>query len=559
MWAPIPATEVVGGERSEPFTSQRVLQMARQALSATHQHLVRYLEEEAKNSELSRDAIEVWGKVAEEESGRFDWAGAPTLKALEEAIALYPLDGQGVNTPLKPSTLAWHDHTGVIIPLTGEEERILVEYTPDMSDEHRVERLRYRYAGADHALETVFEWRGYVGRESAVVDGWELMRQSGRGFVASLGGTFGFVVGTVARRLTRPEPTLGRDPMWRRRLIGMSEKYPHIAAGCPDLSTIAPVAHDAAAVFVHGTVSCGIQSLKELYPLPLQPPGNMYRYEHDTFLKLDENGSALAEFIRNRVHAKRLLIAAHSRGGLVAVVAAHQLKAAGYPGELSLCTFGTPYLGTPLVAQGKKTLNLLYKLGEEMVGAIPGMTPLAKGFFYTVDSPILPPGIGVMHEDSDGLPMLRMLGNALTVRAWGSDFNIHTARSGFGVVAEGALLGALQGRAHDLVVPTASALGLGMAQPVLSCSHVQYFLEPAVQTVIAAFLAAPVPAAPPAPPAPGASSPALTIEDHGDYVVIGGIRLEKRRENPEDAAKEQSSAMTMRAIKLRRTKKDPTE
>ena len=548
VWGPITVIEFEEGA----FTSERVLQAAKGPLPATHQHLLRYLEEEAKSPELSRDAIEVWGKAAQAESEHFDWAGAPKLKVLEEALALYPLGEQTPSTAGKPSTLAWHDHTGVIIPLTGDEERVLLEYTPSTANEHRLERLKFRYAGSEYVLETILDWRGYFGRKSGLIDGWRTMRRSGKGFVASLKGTFGIVVGSVLRRLTRPEPTPEWDRTAKPRLIRMSEKYRHIAAACPDLSTMAPVAHDRAAVFVHGTVSCGIQSLKDLYPAPALPPGPIYRYEHDTFLKLQTNGLELAGLIRDRIDAKHLLIAAHSRGGLVAKIAAHQLKNDRYPADVSLCTFGTPYLGTPLVAQGKKALNLLYKLGEDMVGAIPGVTLLTKGFFCVVDAPTLPSGISVMDEDSDGLPAIAMLGDPAKTRAWGSDFDMNGAPSGFGVMVEGALLGALEGRPHDLVVPTASALGFGRAQPILSCSHVHYFGEPAVQTAIAAFLVpatAPVPPAPPASvtaPAPvadppdvaGASSPSPRREDHPDHLVIGGVRVPKRTENPQGGTEE---------------------
>jgi len=556
VWVPIEVIELKEG----PFTSKGALEAAKGALPVTHQHLLKHLEQEAQSSELSRDAIELWGATAQAESEQFDWAGAPRLKALEEALALYPDAAHKPSAPEKPSTLAWHDHTGVIIPLTGDEERILVEYAPDMTDENRVERLRYRYASPEYALETIFDWRGYFGRESAIVDGWRTMRSSGKGFVASLAGTFGYIAGDVLRRLARPAPTLERDPKAKTRLIQMTEKYRHVAEHCPDLSTSAPAAHDAAAVFVHGTVSCGIVALKDMYPIPAQPPGPIYRYEHDTFLRLDTNGLELAELIRRRIDAKRLLIAAHSRGGLVAQIAAHQLTMDGYRGDISIYTFGTPYLGTPLVAEGNKILNLLYKLGEDVVGAIPVAKPLTKGLFFTLNEPKLPPGIEAMHEEADGLPMIRMFGTSAKTRAWGSEFAIEQQRSGFGVVAEGALLGALRGHPqHDLVVPTASALRLGAAQGLLHCSHVHYFLEPAVQTAIGAFFAPAIAPASVAPPAPVAPSPQVAapprhtpvVENYPDHVVMDGVRVEKSRENPQGAAKKKSADTYARLKELR--------
>ena len=159
-------------------------------------------------------------------------------------------------------------------------------------------------------------------------------------------------------RLTRSQPTLEHDPTASGRLIKLSERYPRIANGCPDLSRISPIELDCAVVFVHGVVSCGIWGLKDLYQSARTIPQNIFRYEHDTFRRLDENASELAELIHNRIRTKRLLIAAHSRGGLVARFALANLLQRGFGGQTEVFTFGTPHLGTPLVEVGGKALNL---------------------------------------------------------------------------------------------------------------------------------------------------------------------------------------------------------
>jgi hypothetical protein len=82
---------------------------------------------------------------------------------------------------------------------------------------------------------------------------------------------------------------------------------------------------------------------------------------------------------------------------------------------------------------GGKALNLIYKLGEDFVGSIPYMTPLAKAYSYLFDAPTLPPGIAAMRENSDAIGILRLVGNADRVRSYGSRFDIETAPSGFGV------------------------------------------------------------------------------------------------------------------------------
>jgi pimeloyl-ACP methyl ester carboxylesterase len=253
--------------------------------------------------------------------------------------------------------------------------------------------------------------------------------------------------------------------------------------------------------------------------------GPIYRYEHDTFRPIEENAVELADLVRDRLDTPNLLIAAHSRGGLVARTAAARL-ANKYPGRVELWTFGTPHLGTPLVAIGGKLLNLLFKLGEDVVGAIPAISPLSKAYGYLVDSPTLPAGIEAMHEDSPGIGTLNAIGDRYPVRSWGSSFDIEHAPSGFGVAIEGALAGALSDRSHDLVVPTASALAAGAAQPVLNCSHVHYFTQPAVRSAFATFFAQP----PGSAVASDGAPPAGTAVD-ADHAIIGGIHVRKRQ-NP---------------------------
>jgi Putative serine esterase (DUF676) len=498
VWAQVPVTPLEG----EAFSTERV----RAAASQFQSHLIRHLDDEKSSSETMRNAIELWSTPAEADANEFDWTGRGKIKKLEEAIALYLENAKEASTPVKPATLAWHDRTSVIIPLTGKEKNVIIEYQTSLSDENRIGRLRYHHAGPDHVLETILDWRGYFGSESAVIDGWTKMRSAGHGFVASIKGTVGFVVGSILRRLTRPQPTLERDPTAQRRLVGMSERYSDIANSFPDLSRIGGVEHDCAIVFVHGMVSCGILGLKDLYPRAadgrIRPP--IYRYEHDTFRPLDENGSELAQLIHSRIRAKRLLLAAHSRGGLVARLALDDLLRRGYPSQIEVYTFGTPHLGTPLVEVGGKALNLLYKLGEDFIGSVPCMSPLTKAYSYLVDAPSLPRGIAAMRDNSDVMDLLRRLGNSDRVRSFGGDFDIAIASSGFGVVVEGALLGAFGERSHDLLVPTESSLGFGRSQPVLTCSHVHYFREPTVKAEIDQF---------------------CPVHHPPDHVVIGGIRV----------------------------------
>jgi PGAP1-like protein. len=196
-----------------------------------------------------------------------------------------------------------------------------------------------------------------------------------------------------------------------------------------------------------------------------------------TFRSVEENGKELAELIVNRVKANRLLIVAHSRGGLVARFSLNRLRKS-YQGETYLYTFGTPHGGTPLVNIGGKALNLFFKLGEDITSSIPVMMPLTKAYSYLIDTPDLPPGIEVMRENSEVLSVLNEFGDPDKVSSWASNFDLRSGASGFGVEVEGALLGALSGVPHDLVVPTSSGLAFGTAQPVLAYSHLSTSLSP---------------------------------------------------------------------------------
>jgi hypothetical protein len=89
-----------------------------------------------------------------------------------------------------------------------------------------------------------------------------------------------------------------------------------------------------------------------------------------------------------------------------------------------------------------------------------------------------------MKEGSETLEVLNSLVDDGSILCWGSRFDENSRVSGFGVEVTGILQGALNGMDHDLVVPTASALGYGTPQPILRCSHVNYFSDPMIQPVI---------------------------------------------------------------------------
>lgn len=535
IWVPVEIAELPPGV---PPSSEAALSPARTLLKNQYSNLLGYLESETSTAgelgaaSTARNAIELWSKAAQEESLEFDWAGTGKIEALDEALAYFPsLTSSDTPRPIA-STLAWHDHTGVIIPIRADAEEVLIEYVPNLEDENRLARLRYRHATPQHALETIFDWRGYFGTASVVVDGWNSMWRAGNKLVVSVRAKFGFVVGKVLHRLSRPQPTLDHDPLFASRLASAIRAYPQVAEGVPDLGRIDHVTHDTAMVFVHGTVSCGIQNLKDLFPDHLRVP--TYRFEHDTFRPVAENGAELAEAISSHIHTERLILIGHSRGGLVARVGLEKLRKEHYSAAMTLHTFGTPHLGTPLVQIGAKLLNQIFKLGGHVVGALPALTPLSLAYSYLLDAPVLPNGIDVMRSNSQALALLNELGDRQNVECWASEFDINAGTSGFGIDIENVLLGALSGIPHDLVVPTSSARFFGTARPLLNCSHIQYFQQAAVWAFFDSLGAATAPTPPPPP-----SAPAPVIETQKDitvrgpiefdYIIRDGVRIPKKK------------------------------
>ncbi len=532
-WVPVEIAELTSGA---PPSSEAALFPARTLLKNQYSHLLGYLESEASTSveagtaSTARNAIELWSKAAEAQSLEFEWAGTGKIEALDEALAYFPSFTPSETARPIASTLAWHDHTGVIIPIGVDAEEVLIEYVPSLEDENRIARLRYRHATPEHALETIFDWRGYFGTASVVVDGWNTMRRAGNKFVVSVRAKFGFVVGKVLHRLSRPQPTLEHDPLFVERLASAISAHPKVADGVPDLDRISPVTHDTAMVFVHGTVSCGIQNLKDLDGHLWVPT---YRFEHDTFRPIAENGAELAKAIASNIRTKQLILVGHSRGGLVARVGLEKLRKEHYSAAMTLHTFGTPHLGTPLVQIGTKLLNQIFKLGSLVVGALPALTPLALAYSCLLDAPALPLGIDVMRSNSQGLALLNELGDKQNVECWGSQFDRNAGTSGFGIEVENILFGALDGVPNDLVVPTSSALFFGTPRLLLNCSHIQYFQDAAVRKFFDSLRPAAPPPTPPPAPSPASAvelqkdvkaSPLIRFKDP-DHIIKGGVKI----------------------------------
>jgi hypothetical protein len=170
-----------------------------------------------------------------------------------------------------------------------------------------------------------------------------------------------------------------------------------------------------------------------------------------------------------------------------------------------------------------RSLIYFFELGSYVLNAVPVMTPIVAAWSFVYDGPLLPPGIALMEERSDTLRTLNEASDPARVYCWGSRFDMNTAPSGCGIDAEGALMGALSGVDHDLVVPTHSALSFGSSQVVFACSHIEYFSDLAAQNAIRDFVRpAPQPPVPPAVVMGG-------IRRVGDMLWIGNVSVPVRK------------------------------
>lgn len=125
--------------------------------------------------------------------------------------------------------------------------------------------------------------------------------------------------------------------------------------------------------------------------MPPQPGYPVRRFEHDTVATVLNNADELTQSITTAIRVDRLLLVAHSRGGLVARTVVDELIRDGYPAAISLYTFGTPHAGTPLVKIGGRLLAQLYKIGEWGLNIVaPALSPLTWAHGFLFDAPELP-------------------------------------------------------------------------------------------------------------------------------------------------------------------------
>lgn len=367
---------------------------------------------------------------------------------------------------------------------------VLIRFDPD--DGYQAEELEYAKRRLselvpDGEIEHLLLWRAYMGSNSVSVDGatpmtpgrWQRVR-----FGSVNAGTFlvGRVVLTVNKFRKRPRT----DFTMANRLKRFETQLPSVAASCPVLTAGPPVGEAPVVVAVHGTMGCAIPMADNLREF-LGSNCSIYRYEHDTWLPVLENVRQLSRYFDD-MKPGRILLVAHSRGGLVARQAGDKLKRHGW--TVRVVTLGTPFAGTPMIDVANGTL-----LG---LRALTGAIRLASGAIV-IDTGTrlvglmvreLPVGIQAMEPDSQYLAGFDDVPASVSF-AFGGHVDPSSPAEHYGVAALSGLARAAFGiTTNDLVVGTASAHG-GLVAPkarTVNCDHFSYLNEPDVQERISAIL-----------------------------------------------------------------------
>jgi len=295
----------------------------------------------------------------------------------------------------------------------------------------------------------------------------------------------GLAIARVFHWLGDPPEAPEQDKSWSPRLKTMTVRPG--ANSTFDLRT-AGLRSRSAVVVVHGLASCGVTSCFDL-ELTTSKLAGVYRYEHDTFLDIEDNAEELASLLARPSPCEHVLVVGHSRGGLVARRAAQIVKARlrGTKSNRSfrIWTYGTPHQGTPLVTRIERFAGLALLLGSPRVDGLPRPDRVTAAFSYLV-GPLkpLPPGVASLAPRH---AVLRSIANNLDpypLRAHGG-----AADGGARGYSVGLIAPWFDGRPNDTAVSVESARAAGKRPlTVGGCCHTEYFTNAAVRDAVRTYL-----------------------------------------------------------------------
>jgi len=375
---------------------------------------------------------------------------------------------------------AWHDRTVCVVLVPPGVHTLDFTYLPDREDAARSRSLG-RLVPDEQPAESV-DCRVYLGSRT-LVGTMRTWLRNGRAALKLGAHEGGVLLARIAGCVPILTSTAREDPSRASRLAAQTLKFPGIARASFDLRSTQPPKGPNCIVLIHGTGACGIELLRRIVTgTPAIAPNRVYRYEHDTFLAIEDNADELASLL-SKSECPELLLLAHSRGGLVARRAAQILSARGFAKPMEIWTYGTPYDGTPMVNAAKKLPAVFLLLGAVSHGDLPLLDPATAGMAYMLaQCRTLPLGLEAMAPQHHVLKAINNNADPYRIRSYGGRF---AGSVGFLSGFDQGIFGTDE---HDTVVPLKSALFVGApTQVAASCAHGEFFAHQDVRIPIAGF------------------------------------------------------------------------
>jgi len=425
--------------------------------------------------------------------------GAWASRAAADFNALRPdePDGTDLLRPIGTDALAWysggrprgvarHDEALCVFPVSGRPEELEIEYRPEQADLARTAELEriFRLPSA-----MFLDCRLYLG---ALVHDVRLPLETvgpggkvGFARVGEIGGGAGVGVARVFRWLGEPPAAPEHDRSWSPRLKAMAARPG--ANSTFDLRTAGLKSRNAVVV-VHGLGACGVSSCFDL-ELTSSKLAGVYRYEHDTFLDIEDNAEELASLLTRPSPCEDVLIVGHSRGGLVARRAAQiakpRLRGTKSKRSFRIWTYGAPHQGTPLVTRIERFAGLALLVGAPRVRGMPRPDRVTAAFSYLL-GPLrqLPPGVACLAPRHAVLRSISNNVDPYPVRSHAADFDGDGPGYSVGLVGSW-----FDGRPNDTAVSVESARAAGTRPLTLAdCCHSEYFTNAVVRDAIRIYL-----------------------------------------------------------------------
>lgn len=383
----------------------------------------------------------------------------------------------------------WHHPTVVVIPVPEGVEQLSIEY--EWERNHVVPNFYRADESTEAELLPALDARLYTGEQSSIFEldkppdqfniPREMLhdRQPRFRWLVGVKKMPGVLIGRIARRFVRRPPTLITDDGFKSRLDSEEAKDPQTAKACPYIQDLPPLqSDDMLVVAVHGTFSCSMEAAS--YLRNASPSLRVARFEHDTFVPVPDNASVLAHelFRVCRGTNSRVLLVAHSRGGLVACQAAAVMNQHLQAPDITVWTAGTPHSGTPLAGVSgfaARSMGALYRLCARVGHSGVNATTAEAAVSYLVAAGELPTGVACMRLGSDFLDLHRLHSRELpNLKTIGGRCSAAKATRGHGVLVAPAVEEFFSREDNDLVVTTSSAI-LDGSPAVEDCTHFQYF------------------------------------------------------------------------------------